>query len=77
MFTEKLHTIGFKMILHKPCCLIQDGILVFFYVDDIVLVYQKKDEEKAKAKIEELTRLHGLNILGGGDLQWFLDIKVI
>ena len=39
MFTEKLHTISFKTIPHKPCCLIQDGILVFFYVDDIVLVY--------------------------------------
>ena len=77
MFTKKLHMIGFKTIPHKLCCLIQDSILVFFYIDDTILTYQKKDEEKARAKIEELKNLHGLNISGGGDLQWFLGIEVI
>jgi hypothetical protein len=64
--------IGFKPIPHEPCCLIYDGILIFFYVDDIVLAYRKSQESKAQDLMNQLKRHY--NISGGEDLQWFLGI---
>src|SRR5436190_11131644 len=74
-FTGTLIDIGLRPIPHEPCCLTSgDGILIFFYVDDIVLAYRKSQESKAK---ELLSRLKGhYNISGGEDLQWFLGIAI-
>jgi hypothetical protein len=38
-FTSTLKTLGFQSVLHEPCCMTQDGIIIFFYVDDIILAY--------------------------------------
>ena len=67
-FTGTLIDIGLRLIPHEPCCLTSgDGILIFFYVNDIVLVYQKSQESKVK---KLLTKLKGhYNISGGEDLQ--------
>jgi len=39
LFKKTLTEIGFNPIPYKPCCLSQDGIIVFFYVDNIVFTY--------------------------------------
>ena len=39
MLTGTLLDIGFKSIPHELCCMTYDGILIFFYVDDIALAY--------------------------------------
>ena len=44
-FTSTLKALGFQTVPHEPCCLIKDGIFVFFYVDDIILAYDKKKEQ--------------------------------
>ena len=31
--------LGFKPIPYKPCCLILDGILIFFYINNIVFAF--------------------------------------
>jgi len=74
MLTGTLIDIGFKPIPHEPCCLTLDGILIFFYVDDIVLAYRKPQRDKAKDLINRLKGQY--NISGGEDLQWFLGIAV-
>ena len=51
------------------------GIVVFFYVDDIIFCYCKKDEEKTKGLIHELQKEYQMNILG--ELKWFLGIHVL
>ena len=48
-------------------CLTYDGILIFFYVDDIVLAYRKSQESKAQDLMNQLKRHY--NISGGEDLQ--------
>jgi Reverse transcriptase (RNA-dependent DNA polymerase) len=72
LFTTTLLEIGFKPIPHERCCLTYDGILIFFYVDDIVLAYRKSQESKAQDLMNQLKRHY--NISGGEDLQWFLGI---
>ena len=74
LFTTTLLEIGFKPVPHEPCCLTYDGILIFFYVDDIVLAYHKSQESKAQDLMNQLKRHY--NISGGEDLQWFLGIQI-
>ena len=74
LFTTTLLEIGFKPVPHEPCCLTYDGILIFFYVDDIVLAYRKSQESKAQDLMNQLKRHY--NISGGEDLQWFLGIQI-
>ena len=55
--------------------MIKNGIMVFFYVDDIIFAYRKENEEDAAAAITELQKNYALT--GGKDLQWFLGVEVI
>lgn len=73
--TATLTNLGFKPVPHEPCCLLKDGIMVFFYVDDLIVAYEKKSQgivDWTMAKLQEKYRLSG-----GEPLQWFLGIEVI
>ena len=72
--TRTLVTLGFKAVPHEPCILVRDGCIIFFYVDDIVVAYRKKDEGTAAAAIEGLRAKYQLT--GGEDLRWFLGIEI-
>ncbi|XDG02528.1 hypothetical protein ABKA04_002143 [Annulohypoxylon sp. FPYF3050] len=74
-FTKTLKEIGFEPIPHEPCTYKRNGVLVFFYVDDIVLAYSSGKEAIAKELIEKIKKKYHLT--GGGDLQWFLGIAVL
>ncbi|KAJ3554331.1 hypothetical protein NPX13_g10642 [Xylaria arbuscula] len=73
--TSTLSRLGYLAVPHEPCCYSKDGILVFIYVDDIVLAYQSHKEVSAMRLIRELKTKYQLT--GGDDLQWFLGVKVI
>jgi hypothetical protein len=73
--TSTLTRIGFKPVPHEPCCLTNGGVLVFFYVDDIVFAYKKQDGATAEAQIAQFRSKY--NLTGGGQLQWFLGIEVL
>lgn len=53
----------------------KDGIICFFYVDDIVFAYKedKKDEVKQIQKALE----QRLTIKEVGELKWFLDLHIV
>ena len=74
-FYSSLLEIGFKAVPHEPCCLTYEGIIIFFYVDDIVVAYKKGLKETAHKLITELKKKY--NIEGGNELQWFLGIRVL
>ena len=38
-FTTTLKALGFQVVPHKLYCMIKDSIIIFFYVDDIILAY--------------------------------------
>jgi hypothetical protein len=67
--------IGFETVPQEPCALINNGVIVFFYVDDIVIAYRKEDEPAAQQYIESLKKCY--NLTGGDDIQWFLGIEII
>ena len=74
LFTETLIDIEFKSIPHKSCCLTHNGILIFFYVDDIVLMYWRFQQAETKELLSHLKDHH--NIFREKDLQWFLEIAI-
>ena len=55
--------------------MLNGGIVVFFYVDDIVFCYRKHEEERTRALIRGLQKTYEMNILG--ELKWFLGIHVL
>ena len=73
--TETLKKIGFKPVPHEPCCLTNNGIIIFFYVDDIVFAFSKKNAERARMLMDQLKARYRLT--GGEDIQWFIGIEII
>jgi hypothetical protein len=74
-FTTTLRALGFQPVPHEPCCLIRDGVIVFFYVDDIILAYHKNKSQEAQQAIKSLQDKYTLT--EGNDLQWFLGMEVL
>ena len=73
-FTSTLINQGFKVVPHEPCCLIKKGIIIFFYVDDIIAAYSQASKPEAEQATKHLQDKY--TITGGHDLQWFLGIEV-
>ena len=55
--------------------MINRRIITFFYIDDIVICFRKKDEAKARSAITGLQVKYELS--GLGDLKWFLGIHIL
>jgi hypothetical protein len=55
--------------------MLKGGIVVFFYVDDIVFCYRKIDKKKAYKAIKELSKEYQISTLG--ELKWFLGIYML
>ena len=45
--TNTLQEQGFQPIPHEPCAMMKSGIIIFFYVDDIVLAYRSNQKHQA------------------------------
>ncbi|KAF7565217.1 hypothetical protein PtrM4_046510 [Pyrenophora tritici-repentis] len=74
-FTATLASIGFQQIPQEPCCMIKDGVIIFFYVDDIIVAYHSKQESEAMKAINRIQEKYACT--GGDNLQWFLGVEVM
>jgi hypothetical protein len=73
--TTTLTNLGFKPVPHEPCCLLKEGIMIFFYVDDLIVAYKKRNQDMVDWMIGKLREKYQLS--GGDILQWFLGIEVL
>jgi len=55
--------------------MIKDSIIIFFYVDDIIVAYDEHKTEEADNAVKLLQQKYTMT--GGNDLQWFLGVEVI
>ncbi len=53
--TNEIKNLGFKEIPQEPCIVQKDGIIGFFYVDDIVFPLKKKQTDQVKQIVESLS----------------------
>ena len=74
-FSGTLKNLGLKQIPEEPCLFTNGRIIVFFYVDDIVLLARKEFRDEMLRLKAELMKKYEMRDLG--ELQWFLNIRVI
>ena len=55
--------------------MINKEVIIFFYIDDIIICYRKKNEIKARVTTSELQTKYMINILRS--LKWFLEVHVL
>ncbi|KAM4067462.1 reverse transcriptase (RNA-dependent DNA polymerase) [Hirsutella rhossiliensis] len=67
--------LGFKTVPQEPCVMIKGAVIVFFYVDDIILAYRKRDQQVATEAISGLQQRYKMSILG--EPKWFLGIRIL
>ena len=74
-FTAAMNECGFKPMSHESCCFVQDGVILFAYVDDLVFAYPASKRVIVDKAIKVLQSKFKLT--GGKDLQWFLGIEIL
>ena len=58
---------GFNTVLHKPYYIIKKGILIFFYINNIIFIFRKNKTGIIKGVIKELKIKYQL--ISGKELQ--------
>jgi hypothetical protein len=75
LLSTVLSDLGLCCVPEEPCLFVNNWLIVFFYVDDIVYMYREQHEAQAELFREALTNRFKMRDLG--DLQWFLGIQVM
>ena len=56
---------GFSIVLHKPYYIIKKGVLIFFYINNIIFVFRKNKTGIIKRIVRELKTKY--QFIGGGE----------
>jgi hypothetical protein len=67
--------LGLSQCTEDPCIFNNTALTVFFYVDDIVILYRQSSSNAADRLIQGLKEAYDMEDLG--DLRWFLGIRVL
>ncbi|KAJ5748146.1 uncharacterized protein N7511_009842 [Penicillium nucicola] len=70
-----LSQLGLQQVPEDPCVFIGDGLIVFFYVDDILIASHPTARERAQ-KLEKDLEKHW-ELTDHGEADWFLNIRII
>jgi hypothetical protein len=72
---QTFQQLGLQQCAEDPCICNNSWLTVFFFVDDIVLLYRMKDQLAAETLINRLKQRYQMQDLG--DLSWFLGIRIL
>lgn len=73
-FTAAIEELRLHSIPGVNCLFANDSLVLFFYVDDIAILFNKKNEQKFKEFEHKLLQRFEMRSLG--ELKWFLGIRV-
>jgi hypothetical protein len=73
-FQESLRKLGLHPIQGFPCLWMNDRVILFFYVNNIIILYYLDYQEDFKKLKQQLIKLYNLRQIG--DVKWFLGIRV-
>ncbi len=65
----------FEEILQEPCVVQKNGIICFFYLDDIVFTFKKDQRDEIERTVASISK--ALRIERKRELEWFLGLHVI
>jgi hypothetical protein len=73
-FQESLRKLGLHPVQGFPCLWINDRVILFFYVDDIIILFHPDYQDDFEKLERQLIKLYNLRQIG--DVKWFLGIRV-
>ena len=73
--TRVLKVLGLTSVPEDPCLFTGKGVLVFFYVDDIIVVSLPSAAKEAARVCDEISRAWKVRDLG--EVNWFLGIRIL
>ncbi|EED13808.1 hypothetical protein TSTA_100530 [Talaromyces stipitatus ATCC 10500] len=74
--TKTLLNLGFTQVPDEECLFIKNGVILLFFVDDILVFYDKATKQRAFEEIEKgLTNRYELRKMD--KFEWFLNIRII
>jgi hypothetical protein len=73
--TKVFEKLGLRPIPEDPCLFITRGIIVFFYVADIIIASHPDFQDQADKLERDLAGIWELRDLG--DARWFLNIRIV
>ncbi|KAF3352311.1 Cholinesterase [Verticillium dahliae VDG1] len=75
LLSEAMRKIGLVALEEDNCVFMGRGMIMFFYVDDIILMNRKEDRQAAEELKSQLKSLFEMRELG--EVRWFLGIRVV
>ncbi|OAQ57580.1 polyprotein [Pochonia chlamydosporia 170] len=73
--TAAFEKLGLRQSQEEPCLFTNSWLTIFFFVDDIVLLYRARHQDAADKFIVKLKTQYEMKDLG--ELKWFLGIRVL
>jgi hypothetical protein len=73
--SKVLTTLGLTVVQEDLCLFAADGIIVFFYVDDLIVVNHQSQRQRAAEIKEKLNIAWELRDMG--EAEWFLGIRIV
>jgi len=73
-FQDSLRKLGLHPVQGFPCLWMNNRVILFFYVDDIIILYHPDYQEDFQKLEQQLIKLYNLRQIG--DVRWFLGIRV-
>ena len=70
-----LTDLGFHQVPEEPCLFTDNRLIIFFFIDDIMILCYSKDIPQLQAFQEMITERYEMRDLG--ELTWFLGIRII
>ncbi|EKG09416.1 Integrase catalytic core [Macrophomina phaseolina MS6] len=74
-FQATLKDLGLEPVPDAPCLYANEHLFVFFFVDDIIMAFAKKDEAFAHAFEQDLFQRYEMRKIG--EVQWFLALRIV
>jgi len=74
-FANTLRSMGLKQTGDEPCLFVNDWLIIFFFVDDVVALYHRQNRNRWETFKQRLFQSYEFKDLG--EIKWFIGIRVI
>jgi len=62
--TSAMKELGFEELPQEPCVMIKNGIICFYFVDDIVFAFKQYNRKEVETKIKSLKKTFTIKEIG-------------